>query len=128
MVQRTPTSILEAKGSFEHDPARGRARKNEPKPQAGIGQAPAHLDELHAQVWDEIVGIMPPRVLGNTDRMIMELLCRKVVKMRTEEKFTAADEAQMRGMLASLGMTPADRSRVQTIPDDKPTDDPWDGF
>jgi hypothetical protein len=65
-------------------------------------------------VWDEIVDLLPAEVLQSTDRMAVELTSRLIARFRDleDDKVTMAQVAQIRTALASLGMTPADRSRV----------------
>lgn len=39
---RKPGNVLELKGAFKRNPARGKARENEPKPNGEIGDPPTH--------------------------------------------------------------------------------------
>jgi phage terminase small subunit len=108
---RTPSAVLEARGAFAKDPARRREDF-----QAGEfeREAPAYFNEGQRQVWDEIVDLLPAEVLQSTDRMAVELTSRLIARFRDleDDKVTMAQVAQIRTALASLGMTPADRSRV----------------
>ena len=79
---RKPTQVLIDKGAFEHDPARGLARANEPKPSGAIGKAPAYFDAMHKAVWAEFVHEAPRGVLTNADRKQLELAVRLTCRMR----------------------------------------------
>jgi phage terminase small subunit len=108
---RTPSAVLEARGAFAKDPARRRedfaAGDFDPNP-------PEYFQPYQVAVWDEIVGVLPATVLQATDRMAVELASRLVANFRQQPDagVTSAQVAQIRTVLAVLGMTPADRSRV----------------
>lgn len=107
---RKPTNILKLNGAFKHDPARGKARENEPVPTGGIGSCPDHISEL-TPIWDEVVDIVPPGVLSNCDRIIMEMICRSIHQLRTD---TISDGrfSRLAAMLGKIGLTPSDRSKI----------------
>ena len=77
---KTPTSILDAKGAYSKNPSR--KRSNEPKPRLGIGSAPSPTNEsvTFVSVWDEVVGMVCPGVLGNSDRIALEALCHLLIQ------------------------------------------------
>lgn len=108
---RTPSAALEARGSFDKDPARRRedfqAGEFDPTP-------PEYFKPHQVAVWHEIVGVLPATVLQATDRMAVELAARLIAQFRQQPdtEVTSAQVAQIRTALAVLGMTPADRSRV----------------
>lgn len=108
---RTPSAVLEARGSFAKDPARTREDF-----QSGAFDTtpPAYFDEYQVEVWREIVSLLPPQVLQATDQLAVELAARLIARFRRQddEDVTMAQVAQIRTALAVLGMTPADRSRV----------------
>lgn len=62
---RKPSNILELNGAFKRNPARGKARENEPVPNGEIGDPPNHLPANVAECWREIVGFAHPGVLCN---------------------------------------------------------------
>ena len=107
---RTPSKILELRGSFQHDPQR--RRPAEPVPVGELGQAPRYLTPAQRRVWRELAEIVPPGVLGNSDRWIVEIAARLMAKMREAGELGPGQLAQLVGCLARLGMTPADRSRI----------------
>jgi hypothetical protein len=121
---RIPTAILQTRGAFEHDPARGRARANEPVPSGPLGDPPDRLDRDEREAWIELAAILPPGVAMNTDRWALEeLVCLKVKCQRRIA--TAAERSELAKYLSKFGMTPADRSRVCATPEQL-TRDEWD--
>src|SRR5215471_1512206 len=109
--RRLPTAILEARGSFLHDPQRRRARANEPKPSGPLGDPPTHLKADQKALWHELAGLLPRGVAGNSDRIVMELLCVLMAKFR-RGKAIPGEQKQIESLLGRFGMTAADRSRV----------------
>ena len=79
---RIPTAVQEAKGAFVKDPARGRARANEPEANGPIGSPPAYFDKHHKDAWHELVSEAAPGVLCRSDRKHLELTVRLLCKMR----------------------------------------------
>jgi hypothetical protein len=108
---RTPSAVLEARGAFAHDPARARKDFD-----SGIFDKtpPNYFSESQKDAWNEIVRLLPSTVLQATDRLAVELTARLISRFRSQddEDVTMAQVAQIRTALATLGMTPADRSRV----------------
>lgn len=123
---RTPTNVLELRGSGKNHPERLRERDGEPEPEAGIGPAPAHVSEEEAAIWDELVESIPAGVLGNTDRIALERLTRLVYEARTlpPQLWSSAREKDLISYLSRFGMTPSDRAKI-SIPK-KGKENPWD--
>lgn len=118
-----PTAIHELKGSFDKNPQR--RRKGEPKPKSGIGPAPSHLGEYEQRVWDELVGIALPGVLGDVDRWAVEMAVRLMAEMRASpETFTAGKYGHLISCLSRMGMTPSDRTKLAV--QGKSDDEGWD--
>jgi phage terminase small subunit len=115
---RTPTSVLELKGSFKNHPER--KRPHEPKPEGELGPAPEHLTDQERATWEEVVRITPARVLTSADRLIVEVTSRLMTKYRADPTFTAAELSKLISCLARLGLTPSDRSKVAVVPEKKP--------
>lgn len=111
---RTPSAVLEARGAFAHNPD----RKREDFQSGEFDKsAPEYFSPGQVAVWNEIVCLLPPSVLQATDRLAVELTARLVARFRSQgdADVSMAQVAQIRTALASLGMTPADRSRVGAI-------------
>jgi hypothetical protein len=108
---RTPSAILELKGAFKKDPQRKEQRSQEPRPQGIIGDPPLFFDVERASIWHEIISQVPDGVLTNADRIILELTCSLVHGLR-QGSSERGDLSLLKSCLASLGMTPADRSKI----------------
>lgn len=120
---RTPSNVLDARGAFRKNPKRGDERANEPKPDVGLGPAPRHLSKRERACWSEIVKACTRGVLFAPDRIAVEMAARLLAEYREKKQaFTVSKLARLQSLLASLGMTPADRSRVkvqsETTPDE----------
>ena len=114
---RTPTKILELKGSFKHDPQRKKARMNEPKPTGTLGKAPEAFTEELIVIWHELGALAPPGVLTNADRWLVEVACQLMLKFRTvglipKYGITGAEISQLTTCLTQMGLTPACRSKI----------------
>jgi hypothetical protein len=121
---RTPTGVLEAKGSFLKHPERKRARANEPKPTGELGDAPDDLSREEKAAWRYLASLLAPGVATSMDRAAMEEASRLRVICKSSQA-TAAERQLYRNYLAAFGMTPSDRSRVHVEPTAAKKDDPW---
>ena len=108
---RVPTTILEARGSFEKHPERKRARAAEPEVIGELGEAPASLDVEEGSIWKELALLLTPGVAGGSDRSAFEELVRLKARSRKRE-LNAAEQGLLLNYLVKFGMTPSDRSRV----------------
>ena len=106
---RKPVEILELKGAYKKDPQR--RRPPSPKSAKAIGDPPDHLDEAEKTIWFEIIGISAPGVLVSSDRLVLARLCQLERKVR-ERTARDTETGQHLKVLALLGLTPADRSRI----------------
>lgn len=83
-----------------------------------LGGPPGYFGDKPRAIWGEIVDLLPPGVAAKADRLVVELLCVLVHRMREDARaLTPAMASQMRGCLASLGLSPVDRHRVSVKPD-----------
>ena len=122
---RKPTSQL-SELTLKRNTGRYADRANEPKPTNILGPPPKHLAPTQKKLWKELVKRIPDGVLYDCDTYIVELTVRLIEKMRTGTLMTS-EVSQYRGCLASLGLTPADRSRVSVSEpqtDDEPFSEP----
>jgi hypothetical protein len=108
---RKPTAILELTGAFKRNPQRKRARAGEPIATGETGCPPVHFDEPLSAIWYEIIGVVPAGVLTAADRILLELTCTLIQGLRTQTS-ERGDKALLKSCLASLGMSPAERSRI----------------
>lgn len=113
---RKPSNVLELKGSFKHNPDRGAARANEPVAEGEIGTAPEFLDEGARACWIEIVGMCHKGTLCAADRLVVEHGARVLAALRASPAYEDTKlMIRLEATLGKLGLTPADRSKVQAI-------------
>ncbi len=122
---RTPTKILEAKGSFKKHPER---RRIEPEVTGEIGEAPGYFDEDEKTAWCEIVANSHKDVLSSADRIIVEVISRLIAEARTTpiSELKTSRLALIASGLGRLGFTPADRAKI-SVPVKKENKE-WDDF
>lgn len=109
---RTPTAVLEQKGAFQHDPARARARENEPIPSGPLGDPPDTFNAEQLRAWKETVAIVPPGVLTNADRHLVEKYARLRARESAGEAMKAAEHNLMMKIMTHFGMTPSARAQM----------------
>lgn len=113
---RKPSNILELKGSFKKNPRRGVEREHEPEPVGEIGDAPASLDEREKACWQEIVKMCHAGSLCAADALILEHGARVLAALRSNPVYEDVKlMVRLEATLGKLGLTPADRSKVQVI-------------
>jgi hypothetical protein len=106
-ARKLPSSVLEARGSFAHDPQRKRV---DPISQGDLGKAPAYFTEEEAIVWDELKSIIPEGLAKNADRWICEIAARFMFKFRTTG-LKSPELGKLIDALGRLGLSPSDRSK-----------------
>ena len=131
---RTPTAILEARGTIKHDPKRYADRALEPKPELGVSVKPSFLSPLASKHWNEFEAMLTKtRILTENDVISLAQLCEafaewraatdKVVKekSRLTSDYRRMDLAfnRLLKIQQEFGMTPASRTRVQAVPKEK---------
>jgi phage terminase small subunit len=116
----TPTAVLEQNGAFEHDPQRRAAREGEPAGRGVLGDPPERFTPLQRDAWYELELLAPEGVLTGSDRVMVEMYCQLVARMRGEpdaegypRPLKAAEFTQLLNILGRLGMTPSDRARLK---------------
>jgi len=108
---KKPTILKLANGSLRHNPSR--RNPGEPAPTRGIGPAPERLTAEQREAWDEVVGICYPGVLGDSDRIILEMIACLLTEFRANPvEFNGARITALVSMLGRLGLSPADRAKV----------------
>lgn len=125
---RAPTNVLALRGAFKKDPARGRARADEPEADGEIGDPPEHLSAEARACWVEIVGLAHAGTLSRGDRLIVEHGAQLLAQLRADDwRVHPTLLVRWEGFLGRLGLTPADRSKV-SVRKGKPAADPLDEF
>ena len=117
-----PTNILKLRGADKNHPERMKKRENEPKNVNPLGNPPRHLLKSQKAAWREIVKYSIPGVLGQADRIAVEMAACLLVKCRGLELknndsvlhiwASSAEQNLFFKYLAQFGMTPADRSKI----------------
>jgi hypothetical protein len=107
---RTPTAILDAKGSFIAKPSR--RRDAEPTTDRPLGNPPTCLTKDEKKVWRELAKQALPGVVFESDRLMFSVLVRLAAKFYSGVPMMAAETAQMIALSGKFAMTPADRSKV----------------
>ena len=108
---RKPTALLEASGAFRKNPARRRARLNEPEGTGPIGEPPEWLNAGERECWRELVADAVPGVLTRSDNNFVALLASLYAKVKAR-KVSAAIYVQFRRGLSELGLTPTGRASM----------------
>ncbi len=106
-----PRAILELKGVKKTHPERLRVREHEPENINPVGDPPEHLPDPEQAIWARIKEESIPGVLGQADRIAIEMACKLYVRVK-EDTATGVDYNQLIKLLSQFGMTPADRSRL----------------
>ena len=120
---RKPTAIKEQSGAFKKDPQR--RPQAEPVPDGELPPAPDYLNEFEKEIWIEFVAVIPQGVAFNSDQHLVESAVRGIAKMRKTPTMDLkmSDLQALGNLLSKMGMTPADRSRVNIV--DKPKANPF---
>jgi phage terminase small subunit len=128
---RTPTSVLDAKGAFEQNPQR--KRPNEPTSTRPLGKPPKYLSKEQKKIWKEIASRLAPGVATEADRDAFEMMVRLTDVQRHGFWFEgvhlltmkACDRNTLLSLWSRFAMTPADRSKVAV---EKPTESKFEQF
>ena len=107
---RTPTNVLDARGSFKKHPER---KRQDAEASGPLAAAPDHINGAVLHAWNEIVDSAPLDVLTNSDRISLEIAANLLAQFRNNPiEFTAAKLVRLEALLGKFGMTPADRAKV----------------
>lgn len=69
-----------------------------------------------------------PGVLGNSDRLALEILCHLIIQFRKNPtEFASMKLSRMEAIMGKFGMTPADRNKIK-MPTDEPEKKPEDAY
>ncbi len=112
---RTPTAILEAKGSFKTHA--NRRRGGEPVQKEPIGNAPKDLTDVETVEWKQLVKDCCPGVLTAADRNTVKMVARLQCEYdRDLSDMQTSKLALLNKLYGQLGMTPSDRARLSIAP------------
>src|SRR5690606_20809680 len=107
------------------DPARRRARANEPHVDAPVGAPPNCMPEDSALLWGELAKY--GSWLTGADRLLLEIACRLFVDFR-KGQLDGGGISKLITALSKLGFSPTDRSKVGAPGGKEPEDDPYAEF
>jgi hypothetical protein len=119
---RLPQAKAEVSGAVAKNAGRFADRKA-PKVKA-LGLPPKELTENQKTAWVEISSSLP--WLDNSHRVILELACRLVAKMRENPEFGVNAIQALSSLMSKLGATPVDATKITYDPGD--SEEPEDKF
>jgi len=102
--------VLQLNGAFNKNPARGRARANEPQVSGELGNAPSFLSKDEKAVWRQIRRTCT--WLSSADQLPVEAICKLVWRIRSGAA-KSSDFGVLNSLMASVGIPAAHRSKVQ---------------
>ena len=112
-----PRELAALKGADKRNPQR--YRKDAPKSAVPLGNAPDHLTATQKECWFELQSYALEGVLTGADRMMMELASKLLSESREDwAEFSAARMGHLVGILARLGLSPADRQKLGAVKED----------
>ena len=122
--------MLELNGAFKKNPDRREARAREPRPNSPLGDPPAEFNDREKAMWFELADIAPAKVLTGADRWVVEVTCKVMAKVREDgiggrHGVTVGELSQLMVGLRTMGLTPADRSKI-SVPQDDSSDNPFE--
>ena len=131
-ARRKSLAELSLSGALQNRPQRYQNRfQQHIAPSRPIGRPPAHYAAEQKAVWAELIRFAPDGVLTRHDRLAIEVAVSLLMKIRAGQAKTA-DISALTVLLAKIGMTPADRQRmnleVPSAPELTSEDDPWADF
>lgn len=94
-------------------------------PRGDLGSPPLYFNVIQAELWKDLVAVVPDGVLTAGDTYIVELTVLLIEKLRTGE-IKPVEIGHLRASLASMGLTPADRTRVNGTGNEPKERDPLD--
>lgn len=120
---RKPTETLNQQGAFLKNPQRTRS---DPKTAGPLGAPPKSLPaEAHA-IWAELAAEAPLGVLTCADRAMFANLVWLQYQLRQHMAggggWKGWQQSALNWLYSHCGMTPSDRSKVNAVSEDGPTD------
>ncbi|WP_433972765.1 hypothetical protein [Tunturiibacter lichenicola] len=112
---------LQLSGTYQQNKRRyEHLTKSVPTIHIPIGRPPTHLQPAEKAAWVELVRIAHPGLLARSDRIVVEIAARLIVRMRHPDAKTG-DYNALLTVLGKLGMTPASRLKMNLPPIEVPT-------
>lgn len=111
---RTPTNILDGRGSFKNHPERRKDRADEPIVTEPIPDVPKRFTKDQKQAWRDITTQCAAGVLTKADAIAVEIAAGLLARHR-QTPLTGSDLSQLTTLLGKFGMTPSERSKVSGV-------------
>ena len=125
---RTPLAKAKLSGAVSKNPQRYRGRAEPATSGNPVGDPPTHLSKGAKTAWKEAADILNWLVVE--DRLALEIAAQAITAIRetaaSGEPIRAGQLTAARQALASLGATPADRSKIHVL--DEVEHDPFAQF
>ncbi len=119
-----PKELADLKGAPSQNPQR--YRREVPKSDLPLGDAPEYMSEEARACWREISMEAIEGVMTNADRKVLEVTSNLLAQYRRDpDSFPIGKYAPLIGGFARLGMSPADRQKVGIEKPEK-SDNPFD--
>lgn len=121
---RTPTALLELRGSFKRNPSRGRDRTGEPRPTAPLPGPPNHFTREQKAVWAEVA--LYGTWLTSPDQFMLAIAVVLLDKHRRSD-IDYKEVPHLVSALSLLGFNPRDRAKIN-VPEREAIAGEFDGF
>lgn len=120
-----PREVAEARGLIAHNPQR--YRNTPPKAAYRLGEPPEHMREEAKRVWFELDTYAAAGVLTCAERPLLEVTANLFADFRDDPStFPAAKVGTLISALGRLGMSPADRQKLNSA--EQPKENPFADF
>lgn len=105
---RTPSNILDLRGSFDKNP--NRRRQDHPGVGAFNKSPPAHLPQEVVRAWNAVVSRVPMEAMSGSDELAVEVCATLLASWWLTKDMDALKE--LRQWFAQLGLTPVARTKI----------------
>lgn len=121
---RTPTALLELRGTFKRNPSRGRQRAGEPRPTTPLPGPPVHFTKEQKAAWVEIARY--GTWLTSPDQFMLAIAVVLLDKHR-RRAIDYKEIPHLISVLSLLGFNPRDRAKMN-VPASASNDSPFVQF
>lgn len=109
--RRYTAAELEFHGTARRNPARYASRTDH-NTLAPLGYCPKFLTSTQKAIWKQLVSLAPAGLLTVADTFAVELAVRMIERSRQATSLKASEAAALMALLGRLGLTPADRAKL----------------
>ena len=109
--RKTPTRVLDARGSFKKDPQR--RRDGEPEVTDSLSTPPDDFSEAEAKAWHMIASKAPMGVLMDSDWPSVVMAAKLWAEFMADSiNFNTARLTRLHRILGDFGLNPSDRASL----------------